>query len=252
MEDLIKIAVNGQWILEKASKPDVQKMVEEFLRQKNAAKAAPREPPKNPLQNLRPVQHQTGNNPEWSKEQLAAFRAGIPPDVVDKAKPQSIPQQANRTSPVAKLNAEQQQDDEKAKIAQGRKAAWEAGVAFLAQHGEKGYKALQSHMEQRKALDLAHEKGSLPKPVKPNLMPPQEYSIDDNGQRVARERQGTFHNQGARTTGKVVLTNFSYPDKETGEMKFGKRPQQEEHHWRWDHNNKKWEHVKTVLVSPNR
>jgi len=61
---------------------------------------------------------------------------------------------------------------------------------------------------------------------------------------------GTFHGQGATTSGKIVKKGFSYERKDTGERGFGSHPQQEKHHWSWDHNNKKWNHIRTSFGSP--
>lgn len=236
MEDLIKVASNGQWILEKAKQtpPELQAMIDQYMKQKSAP-AAP-EPKKNPMEGLRPVQHATGANPAYSKEQVAAMRLGIPPEAA--AAPSKVPtavklQVAQKVT--AQMDSKQKEDDEKAKVSQGRKAAWEAGVAFLAQHGDKGFKALQQQMQQRKQLDTAHETGKLPEPVKPALLPPQ--------------KQGSFHNEGMTTSGKIVKKGFRYQDKETGEDRFGSVPQQEKHHWSWDHDKKKWNHIRTTFGS---
>jgi hypothetical protein len=108
-------------------------------------------------------------------------------------------------------------------------------------------------MAERKRLDAAHAavaEGKTPTPVKPQLLPPQEPFNDGKGNRGMRERQGTFHNEGATTTGKIVHKGSSYPDKETGEMKFASVPRQEKHHWSWDHEKKKWNHIGTTLGNP--
>jgi hypothetical protein len=264
MEDLIKVAHNGQWILEKAKPTDEEQraQVEAFLAQKKAqaANPAPAAPApgsptmrQNSTAGLRPVQQQGGENPSWSKEQVAAFRAGIPANIVDKARPPA-PGQTAQEKHVGKVTADiergQQEADEKAKITQGRKAAWQATAKFLAQHGSKGMQALHAQMQQRQALDAAHEaksQGKTPEPVRPRPLPPQEPFVNDQGVRSMRERQGTFHNEGAVTAGKIRSKGVAYPDKQTGEIKYTSVPQQEQHHWAWDHNNKKWNHVKTTL-----
>lgn len=235
MEDLIKVAANGQWKLEKAKQvdPKLQQMIAEYMANKNK----PAEPRKPQASGLKPVEHNTGANPNYSKEQVAAIRAGIAPDVVAAAAPKPTPQVKHAAKVTADIDAGQAEADEKAKTSQGRKAAWEAGVAFLAQHGNKGYQALQAQMQQRKVLDQAHETGKLPVAPKPELLPPQ--------------KQGSFHNESAETAGKIVSKPFGYPDKETGEMRYGRQPRQERHHWAWDHNNKKWNHMKTTLGNPN-
>lgn len=259
MEDLIKIAPNGQWTLEKAKPTDAERkaQIEAYLAQKAAQGTAPAAPApvsptmrQNSTAGLRPVQQQGGENPNWSKEQVAAFRAGIPAEIVDKARPPQPGKNAQEKH-VGKVTADiargQQEADEKAKTSQGRKAAWEATAAFLGQHGSKGMQALHTQMQQRKALDTAHETGKLAEGVKPRPLPPQEPFVDSAGNRSMRERQGTFHNQGATTTGKIRSKGVAYPDKQTGEIKYTSVPQQEQHHWSWDHNNKKWNHVKTTL-----
>ena len=64
-------------------------------------------------------------------------------------------------------------------------------------------------------------------------------------------RPGSFNNQGATTTGKIVKKGFSYSDKETDEMRFGSRFQQEKHHWVWDKKAQVWRFLRTTLGSPN-
>lgn len=255
MEDLIKIASNGQWKLEKAkqNKSDAQAMIDQFLARKAAGAATPAPKP-NPTAGMRPAQHATGANPMYTKEQLAAIRARIPEEARAKIpgpKPQPTPQQQHTAKVTADIDKRQAEADAQAKTTQGRKAAWEAGVAFLAQHGDRGYKALSQHMAQRKALDAAHQSGKPVTSTKPELLPPQEPFTDEKGVRGMRSRQGTFHNQGAETTGKIVNRGFKYPDKETGEDRFGSRAQQEKHHWAWDHDKKQWKHLRTTLGSPN-
>ncbi len=64
--------------------------------------------------------------------------------------------------------------------------------------------------------------------------------------------EGTFHGQGATTSGKIVHKGVSFTNKQTGERGFASHPQQEQHHWSWDHKNKKWNHIRTSYGSPNR
>lgn len=61
---------------------------------------------------------------------------------------------------------------------------------------------------------------------------------------------GTFHGQGATTSGKIVKRGYAYENKQTGERGYGSHPQQEKHLWSWDHHNKKWNHVRTTYGSP--
>jgi len=259
MEELIKIAENGQWLLEKAKSPEeVQQMVAEFLARKKSTGAVSPTVPKPPAVGLKPAQRSEGANPMYSKEQVARIRAGLPPEANSQptqsatSSPTAVdPQKKHMNQVTQREERKQGKADDKAKASQGNKAAWEAGVAFLAQHGDKGYKMLHAQMQQRKALDAAHSGKPLSAPVKPQLLPPQEPFTDEKGNRTMRDRQGTFHNQGATTTGKIVKRGFKYQDKETNEDRFGSSHQQEKHHWAWDHNNKKWNHIKTTLVSPN-
>lgn len=242
MDDLIKIAANGQWILEKAkpNSAEVDRMIQEFLAQKQKAAATPKAPPtqgKYSTAGLRPAQTNSGENPLYTKEQVAAIRAGIPEETVAKLPGTKSAAAGQRQQTAAKVTSDmdrqQAEADAKAKTTKDRKAAWEAGVAFLAQHGDAGYKALQAQMQQRKVLDAAHETGKMPVTPKPELMPPQ--------------REGSFHNEAFVSAGKIVNKGVGYTDKATGERRFTKVPQQEQHHWSWDHNNKKWNHVKTVV-----
>jgi hypothetical protein len=264
MEELIKIAANGQWILEKAKQTpaELQRQIEEFMARKkttatNPAASVSPTMRQNSTTGLRPVQQSSGENPNWSKEQVAAFRAGLPAHVVDKANPtQKAPPtaqelQAKHAAKVTQnLDRGQAEAEAKAKTTEDRKAAWEATTKFLAQHGSKGMQALHAQMQQRKALDQAHETGKLPATVKPQLLPPQAPTVDAKGNRVMGERQGTFHGEGTTTTGKIRNKGVAYPDKETGEMKYTSTPQVEKHHWQWDHHKKKWNHIRTSLENP--
>jgi hypothetical protein len=273
MEDLIKIAPNGQWTLEKAKMPDEERkaMVEQYLARRKAQQEAnpapaPGAPPagsptmRQSTEGLRPAQ-QGGENPDWSKEQLAAFRAGLPANVVDragnkqqfKAKTAQEQQMAHGQRTQTRLEREQAEADAKAKATQGRKAAWEATAQFLGDKGEsKGYASLAENMQQKKLLDRAHAanaKGEAME-VRPRLPPMAPFVDPKTGVRSMQPRQGTFHGEGAVTTGKIKSKGVGYPDKETGEMKYRSVPQVEKHHWSWDHNNKKWNHVKTTLENP--
>ena len=276
MEDLIKIAPNGQWTLEKAvkkpSEAETKAAVEAFLARRKAQQEAnpapaPGAPPaasptmRQSTAGLRPAQQQGGENPNWSKEQLAAFRAGIPANIVDKAgtkeqyKAKTLQEQklAEGQRTQGRLDRQQAEADAKAKATQGRKAAWEATAQFLGDKGEsKGYASLAENMQQKKLLDRAREanaKGQAME-VRPRLPPMAPVVDPKTGVRSMQPRQGTFHGEGATTRGKIVNKGVGYPDKETGEMKYRSVPQVETHHWSWDHNNKKWNHVKTTLDNP--
>ncbi len=65
------------------------------------------------------------------------------------------------------------------------------------------------------------------------------------------QKEGSFHGEDMVTSGKIVTKRFSYEKKNTGEKGFGSTPQQEKHHWSWDHKNKKWNHIRTTHGSPN-
>jgi hypothetical protein len=258
MEDLIKVASNGQWILEKAkpTSADAQRMIEEFLARKNAkttAKPATPVAPKSTYpEGMRPAQLSTGNNPAMDKEKVAAFRAaieqGLPaPKLTPSPKFSPTPEGAASADKMATL---QSQDDEKAKTTAARKQAWEATAAFLAEKGVKGYQALQQHMQQQKKLEGAAQGKVEPKK---ELMPPQELHRDAaTGATSMRVREGTFHNQGATTRGKIVNRQVRYKDKATGEDRFTNHPQVEQHVWSWDHPNKKWNHVKTTYAPASK
>jgi hypothetical protein len=275
MEDLIKIAQNGQWILEKAKSPEeTKRMIEEYLAAK--AKAAQPTQRKNPMEGLRPATHGTGENPTYSKEQVAAMRAGIPKEAIDKLPEQvkATSKQKERAHQSSRIDRERAEADEKVRVAQGKKAAWEATTKFLGERGgekqekkkevagqgygygestggeNKGWSSMYRNLQNQKQLEAAKTTGQ--KVVKPTeLLPPMELYTDDKGQRATRVRQGTMHNQGARTRGKIVHSRVRFPTgqkDEKGEEILGERfiPQQQEHLWSWDHNNKKWNHVKTI------
>jgi hypothetical protein len=107
-----------------------------------------------------------------------------------------------------------------------KKDVWHQTVAFLAGHGDPKYKKLHSHMEAERAAT-----SGKPAP-KRELTPP--------------HKSGTFHNEGTVTSGKVVPKHVAYPDKETGEMRHRSITSQEQHHWKWDHGTKKWNHTHTT------
>lgn len=280
MDELIKIAANGQWTLEKAKKPTDEERraaVEAFMARRRAQQEAnPPAPAGAPpaasptmrqtqaAPDLRPVQ-QGGENPDWSKEQLAAFRAGIPANIVNRAgnkeqyKQKTAQEQklAEGHKTLSRLDREQAEADAKAKVVSGRKAAWEATQNFLAEREDnKGAarraQGLADQMQQRKLLDQAHAanaKGEAME-VRPRLPPMAPYVDPKTGVRSMQPRQGTFHGEGAVTTGKIRNKGVAYPDPETGEMRYTSTPKVEKHTWSWDHNNKKWNHVKTEWASP--
>ena len=64
--------------------------------------------------------------------------------------------------------------------------------------------------------------------------------------------EGTFHGQGATTSGKITNKGVAFTNKKTGERGFANHPQQEQHQWAWDHKTKKWNHIRTSYGSPNR
>lgn len=64
--------------------------------------------------------------------------------------------------------------------------------------------------------------------------------------------EGTFHGQGATTSGKIVKRGFAFENKKTGDRGFASHPQQENHTWSWDHKTKKWNHLKTTYGTPNK
>lgn len=296
MNELIKIASNGQWTLEKAkTNEDQQRMIEEFLAQKKAeleqrraqAKAAPA-PQANPLEGLQPVSHQTGENPDLTREEVMRRRQHLtsaeaaqeaaaqkrraemaaknrPDPIVSNAPHQPSPraQAAFATAVNPQNDAGTAADIEAAKRAQQRKAAWQATTEFLAnQGGNRGMRAIAEAGQQRAELD--RRKNNLEVGIKPvvqpkmkqELQPPQEAYVDEKtGVRGMRDRQGTFHNEGATTTGKIVDTHqfIKQKDPVTGEEKMMRvpRPQVQKHIWAWDHNAKKWNHVKTELRNPD-
>ena len=62
--------------------------------------------------------------------------------------------------------------------------------------------------------------------------------------------EGTFHGQGATTSGKIAKKGVGFENKKTGERGFASHVQQEHHTWSWDHKNKKWNHLKTTWGKP--
>ena len=295
MNELIKIASNGQWTLEKASDAERQRLIEKFIADKKAeaerkAQQAnkPSAPEAHPLEEFRPVSHQTGDNPDLTREQVARARGSLTAQEAAQdaaaqkrremfaAKNKANPIPANDTftpSPRAQAAAAAAtnpnndkgvaQDIESAQRAQNRKAAWQATTEFLAnQGGSRGMRAIAEAGQQRAQLDQRQKnidagiKPMVQPKMKQELQPPQEAHIDEKtGARSLRDRQGTFHNEGATTTGKIVDTHHFFKEKDpvTGEEKMRRvtRPQVQKHTWAWDHNAKKWNHVRTTLANPD-
>lgn len=261
MDDLIKIAANGQWTLEKGktigsmSAAERSKMIADFQTKQSvkstpAATKAPATPMTSMPQGMKPAVHATGS-PAMDKDKLAAIRAGI--DRANAASPGAIKPAKEIAAPPThgdkvqtKLDSAQAEADAKGKAKSGHKEAFAAGVALLAQHGNKGYQALQEVLAQRKMLDQAHETGKMPVKPKRELQGPIEMTQDAKGNKVTQPRQGTFHNEGATTRGQVVSRPVVYEDKATGEKRQRMITQEEKHQWAWDHNKKKWNHVKTT------
>jgi hypothetical protein len=297
MEELIKIASNGQWTLEKASQNDKQReLIERFLADKKAEVARraeqadrPPEPKANPLEGLTPVSHLTGDNPDLSREQVARARGSLTAteaaaeaaakkkrDIAASKRPAPTP-----ISPTVKVQpspraeaaaaAATNPDNDKGiaediantQRVQGRKDAWQATTEFLANKGQSsGMRSIAQAGQDRAMLDQKEKNKQIgiqptapgPKP-KQELLPPQEPYVDEKtGQRGMREKQGTRPNEGHTTTGKIVDTNHFFKEKDpvTGEEKTRKvtRPQVQKHIWSWDHGEKKWNHVKTLLANP--
>jgi hypothetical protein len=179
MDELIKIASNGQWTLEKAIPPTIKKPgeVARSLAKPATAAAPAKSPAATPAKKLKET---TVKDSDKTRALTQAALAATPSDITKPMKRKEAPT------------------------------------------------------------------GQHPK----ELMPPQEMTREtESGAPIMRERQGTFHGEGARTRGKVVPKRVGYLDKKTGQMMGHTIHQQETHHWRWDHNNKKWEHVKTTFGS---
>lgn len=301
MEELIKVARNGQWILEKAKKntPSQDEAIRAWAeaRQrveagKAAAAAAPRTPPKDPMAGMRVADRSTqytsgGENPKYTKEQVAEIRSRIPEIPYELEHPKTEkPKLSDKEKHVIRtqkrMEAQQQADDEKAQARMGNKGAWKDTTKFLGEKGgekggsvekdvlgvkgygagkatgeeNKGWKGLAAAQETRDMLDQAHRTGKLDKP-KPQLQPPMEMFRDEKGNAQMRVRQGRMHNEGATTRGKIVMVPSPFPTgekNEAGEPIFARRmiPQQQEHIWSWDHNKKQWNHVRTNHVSVNK
>ena len=120
----------------------------------------------------------------------------------------------------------------------------------IAEEGQQ--RAMLNQRQQN--IDAGIKPAVTPK-TQQELLPPQEPFTDEKtGTRGTRIKQGTFHNQGTTTTGKIVNTNhfFKEKDPETGEEKMRRvtRPQVQKHHWSWDHNAKEWKHLRTTLANP--
>lgn len=156
MQELIKIANNGQWTLEKARKGMSADQMEKLLADYRAKKEAPRvvAAPAKPAipEGLRPASVGSGANPVYSKEQVAEMRARNPsiPDptsplaqgVIKPKAPQrsaaDIEKEKHISRTQKRMEAQQAADDEKARARRGNQAAFLGTAKLLgAQGGEK-------------------------------------------------------------------------------------------------------------------
>lgn len=70
---------------------------------------------------------------------------------------------------------------------------------------------------------------------------------DKGGRYLPPQRPGSFHGEGHTTSGKIVHKRVGFTNNKTGEHGAATVPQQEKHHWVWDHHGKRWNHMHTTL-----
>lgn len=277
MDEMLKIAHNGQWALEKSADKKADearaKAIAEFIARKQAASAssaaaAPRPAPSGPNYpaGMRPAQVSTmnhraepGSNVEETKQRIAEIRAmADQQEATSQVKPKKLmtESEAARESEMTRranslaggattakrLDTQQARDDAAAAAKKQRTNAWNQTVQFLGSKDQPGYKSMAQNMQTKERI-------SQGLPAK-ELMPPQEMFEDAKGNRAMRPRQGRFHGEGATTRGKIVMKPIGFENKETGERGFRQVPQVEQHQWAWDHDNKKWNHVRTTYANP--
>lgn len=112
-----------------------------------------------------------------------------------------------------------------------KKKVWEDTVAFLAQHGEKGYKGLHQHIQGQKAIKSPNAVGA-PMKSQPPALP---------------HKPGSMENESAHTHGRIKTKVVHYPAKdEHGNETMRRRSMnvQEKHHFTWK--GGKWNHTHTT------
>jgi hypothetical protein len=118
-----------------------------------------------------------------------------------------------------------------------KKDVWNQTVAFLAQHGEKGYQRIHAENQARAATP---EKGAAPKASTPKAEAPA--SVPKGPDRKGENGEVTH------VKGKIGPRKVSYPikenGKETGQKGFRVVNSQEVHHFKWQDN--KWNHTHTT------
>lgn len=209
--------------------------------------------------------------------------------LVDKAtsqKPELSSREKTLTTAATRQDSERAKDEHQAVVTGGRKQAWSETAKFLAQHGgetkgdptamgrgygtgesvkggNKGWAQMNTKLEQDKLFAQARATGKVPdglkrvtptKVVAADLTPPLEMVRDTMGNSSMKTRVGRFNNEGATTRGKIGYSRSMFQTKNIGEdgkpiMAPVTRAHQEMHHWSWDHNNKKWNHVKTIKAA---
>ncbi len=124
----------------------------------------------------------------------------------------------------------------------------DCGKAFSMAKLEKFFQLQKSKQntpeEQAKIDDFLKRKASGQK------QPPRVAMGSGTKGHLPPQKEGSFHGEGATTSGKIIKKGFAYENKETGERQYGSTPQQEKHHWSWDHKNRKWNHIRTTFGSP--
>jgi hypothetical protein len=205
MSEMIKIAANGQWSLEKShdKNADAERraLIDKYLAQKKT-------------QDKPPKPAASGPN----------YPAGMRPASVSTQNHRGGPSQSQRTAAppskdeVAQLRARSEPDPNERRVI------------------ERTNISKPEPLVKPKAKAVEH-------------LPPQEMITDpSSGAKSMQVRQGKFHNEGATTRGKIVMQGIGYENPQTKEKGFRQIPRLEQHHWQWDHNEKKWNHVGTTLT----
>lgn len=277
--ELIKIAENGQWVLEKATRrimPNAAVPPKEPAKPETpVTKPVPQAPPvdTSPLRygrfNSREVstpsegpQHRTQSPITARTEESDQNASAIEAFLARKARSKQIAAAGRRQDPYQGMRVAQRHgpsEEDRLHLAAVRSFAEGQEEKPDRKLIERTVSMTGDERENPNAKIVAMYPGQKPDrskfgnmPVNFVAGPVEAYTDPTTGERVQRMKQGRFNNEGATTYGDLVERRIPYKDKETG--KYGVRTVEayERHTWRWDDDNKIWRHVRTDYESPNQ
>lgn len=238
MDELIKIASNGQWSLEKAmTDAETKKAIERFLANRKQSAGTKVETARGGG-----VWVKDNNSKETAKP---SYPAGMQPAQVSTMEHKGEPHAGQSRNEIEAIRAKiDNKEEANAPVVVERKNITAEQLIPQTPATPKNAKVVAANVKPGPSVEKKPSLGS----AKPTVeqMPPMEMIRDEKaGQSSMQPRQGRFHGEGATTRGKIVNKQIGYKNQQTGQYG-GKMIQQlEQHHWAWDHNNKKWNHVRT-------